>query len=158
MINNSFEDRSGDLLAISQGIKDDIFASLQSCLPGIIRSFNPITQTAEVFVAIKRRVKHDDGVKEDADPILPDVPVVFLGGGGSSLTFPVRAGDECLVFFSDRCIDAWYQSGGVQNQIVPRFHDLSDGFALVGIRSKPNVIKDFNQEKPSVVGGLVVDG
>lgn len=69
-------------------------------------------------------------------PILPDVPVVFPGGGGFALTFPVAAGDECLVVFASRCIDAWWQSGGVGEPMEPRMHDLSDGFALVGVRSQ----------------------
>lgn len=53
-------------------------------------------------------------------PILPDVPVVFPGGGGFALTFPVAAGDECLVVFASRCIDAWWQSGGVGEPMEPR--------------------------------------
>lgn len=65
---------------------------------------------------------------------------------------------EALVFFADHCIDAWYQSGGVQNQLMPRMHDISDGFALVGFRSKPNALKNFNIEKPNFVGGVMVDG
>ena len=64
--------------------------------------------------------------------------VVFPGGGGFALTFPVAAGDECLVVFASRCIDAWWQSGGVGEPMEPRMHDLSDGFALVGVRSQPH--------------------
>ena len=65
------------------------------------------------------------------------MPVVFPGGGGFALTFPVAAGDECLVVFASRCIDAWWQSGGVGEPMEPRMHDLSDGFALIGVRSQP---------------------
>lgn len=158
MRGGSMEDRAGDLMGIAQGIKDDVMASMHSSMPGIIHSFNAEYQTAEVQVAIRRRVKHADGVREERDPLLLDVPVCFLGGGGHSLTFPVQKGDECIVFFADRCIDAWYQSGGVQNQVMPRMHDLSDGFALVGVRSKPNTINDFNEVKPNFAGGLMVDG
>jgi phage baseplate assembly protein gpV len=56
------------------------------------------------------------------------------------MTFPVVAGDECLVVFSSRCIDAWWQNGGyANNQAMFRMHDLSDGFAFVGISSVPQV-------------------
>lgn len=158
MINASMEDRSGDLLSIARGIKEDVMGSLHSSIPGIINSFDPVTQSAEVQVAIRRRVKHEDGVREVDDPLLMNVPVCFLGGGSTYLTFPVQKGDECIVFFADRCIDAWYQSSGVQNQVMPRMHDLSDGFALVGFRSIPKAIPNFNTEKPSVTGGFVVDG
>lgn len=111
MAKRSMEDRSTDLMAISQGIKDDIMSTLHSAMPGIIKSFNSDLQTAVVQTAIRRRVKREDGLKHEADPVLADVPVLFLGGGNSRLTFPVQAGDECLVLFADHCIDAWYQSG-----------------------------------------------
>lgn len=76
-------------------------------------------------------------------PLLVDVPVMFPGGGGVSLTFPIKKGDECLVVFSARCIDAWWQlgagSGATPGQVPPdaRMHNLSDGFAFVGLRSNP---------------------
>ena len=34
--------------------------------------------------------------------------------------------------FASRCIDAWWQSGGVQDQAEMRMHDLSDGFVSWG--------------------------
>ena len=46
-------------------------------------------------------------------PILPDVPVMFFGGGGMTITAPIKPGDECLVIFADRCIDGWWWLGGV---------------------------------------------
>ncbi|MFW8450019.1 Gp138 family membrane-puncturing spike protein, partial [Klebsiella pneumoniae] len=61
-------------------------------------------------------------------PLLVDVPVVFPRGGGCTLTFPVKPGDECLVIFADRCIDFWWQSGGIQEPVDERMHDLSDAF------------------------------
>jgi hypothetical protein len=76
-------------------------------------------------------------------PLLINIPVEFPGGGGVTLTFPINPGDECLVTFSARCIDAWWLLGaGPSNapgRAPPdqRMHDLSDGIARVGIRSKP---------------------
>ena len=32
------------------------------------------------------------------------------------------------LFLLDMCIDAWWQSGGIQNQVERRRHDLSDVF------------------------------
>lgn len=70
-------------------------------------------------------------------PMLLDCPVGWQGGGGVTLTFPINPGDECLVVFASRCIDAWWALGGIQEQAELRMHDLSDGFAFVGVRSKP---------------------
>ncbi len=80
-------------------------------------------------------------------PIITDVPIAWQGGGGVTATFPIKAGDECLVVFSARCIDAWLQNGFLPpNGSTPnpamtppdaRMTNLSDGFAFVGVRSFP---------------------
>lgn len=69
-------------------------------------------------------------------PVLVDCPVIFPGGGGFEFTFPIAAGDEGIVIFASRCIDAWWQNGGVQPQAELRMHDLSDGMFLPGMFSQ----------------------
>ena len=109
-----------------------------TALPGIIVSFDPDKHTVSVQPAIKGRKRLPDGTYEEIDmPVLLDCPVVFPGGGGVTLTFPLKAGDECLVVFASRCIDGWWQLGGVQNPAEFRMHDLSDGFCIPGGRSQP---------------------
>ncbi|MEI2267161.1 Gp138 family membrane-puncturing spike protein [Erwinia sp. CGal63] len=124
-----------------QALADSISSTLRVALPGIIQSFDPEAVTCVVQPAIKGSVLDTHGQPVSlALPLLVDVPVVFPRGGGCTITFPVRAGDECLVIFSDRCIDFWWQSGGVQEPVDPRQHDLSDGFALVGPQSQKEKI------------------
>lgn len=109
-----------------------------TALPGIVESVNLAAQTVTVQPSVREQVMMDDGTPASVPlPLLPDVPIIFPSGGGYSLTFPVEPGDECLVVFADRCIDAWWQSGGVQEQADLRAHDLSDGFAIFGPRSQP---------------------
>lgn len=113
-------------------------SKLWTALPGIVQNFNAAANTCSVQPAIKGNVRSPDGSQKSINmPLLLDCPVVWQGGGGCTLTFPVKAGDECLVVFASRCIDAWWQLGGVQEQAEFRMHDLSDGFALVGLRSVP---------------------
>lgn len=110
-------------------------------MPGIIQSFNAGAITATVQLAIKGVVRAPDGSAQFVNlPLLVDVPVHFPRGGGCTLTFPVAKGDECLVVFAARCIDSWWQSGGVQAPMEPRVHDLSDGFAFVGFFSQATKI------------------
>lgn len=125
-------------------------AAINCCLPGVVKRFDPETQTAQIQPTIRRRIRTPRGVQEMDYPLLTDVPVLMLGGGQHFFTMPVAVGDECIVLFSDGCMDAWYQSGGVQNPILARAHDLSDGFAIVGFRSKPNAIKDMNTTYPEI--------
>ncbi|WP_048784601.1 Gp138 family membrane-puncturing spike protein [Pantoea vagans] len=126
-------------------LSDTIFSMLRVSMPGIIQSFDPITCTCTVQPAISGQVANEAGELKSAPlPLLVDVPVVFPRGGGCTITFPVKAGDECLVVFSDRCIDFWWQNGGVQEPVDPRQHDLSDAFAFIGPQSQAEVIGNIS--------------
>lgn len=122
-----------------------IMSSLRVSMPGIVQSFDPGTVTAIVQPAIKGYEPDSNGVNQSTTlPLLVDVPVVFPRGGGCTLTFPVKAGDECLVIFADRCIDFWWQNGGVQEPVDDRVHDLSDAFCIVGPQSQAQKISGIN--------------
>lgn len=126
-------------------LSDTIFSMLRVSMPGIIQSFDPIACTCTVQPAISGEVADEAGqFKSSPLPLLVDVPVVFPRGGGCTITFPVKAGDECLVVFSDRCIDFWWQNGGVQEPVDPRQHDLSDAFAFIGPQSQAEVIGNIS--------------
>jgi hypothetical protein len=138
---NSFDE---GLLAAFDGRQ----AQMWTALPGIIQSFNPDAVTCVIQPAIKAQVRAPDGSTQGvALPLLLDCPVVFPRGGGCTLTFPVAAGDECLVVFASRCIDSWWTSGGVQVQSEFRMHDLSDGFCLPGPFSQATKISGISTSK-----------
>ncbi len=114
-----------------------LIKDLHTSMPGIIKAFDAAKQTASVQPAIKRVFV---GLGAQPLPLCTDVPVVFPAGGDLVMTFPVRPGDECLLHFGERAIDWWFDQGGVQEASEIRFHDLSDGFAVVGISSKPRFL------------------
>lgn len=114
---------------------------LWTSLPGIVQSFDAAQMTVTVQPTINGRYIDSTGAGQSLQmPVLLDVPVVWPGGGGATLTFPIAEGDECLVVFAARCIDAWWSLGGVQDPPEIRMHDLSDSFALVGLRSLPRAL------------------
>ena len=124
------------MMVFGEGIQSRIWTSF----PGVIQSYDPTKRTCVVQPALKALVEDVNGVKSWINlPLLVDCPVQFPGGGGITLSFPIAAGDECLVIFSARCIDAWWQLGGVQVQAELRMHDLSDGMVIPGFSSVPNV-------------------
>jgi hypothetical protein len=116
-------------------------AGLWTAMPGIIDSFDPVKMTCQVTLSIFGQQRAEDGtiIQIQIKP-LQDCPVVFPSGGGFNLTFPLTEGDEVLVVLASRCIDSWWQSGGIQSQAELRMHDLSDGFVLPGVRSQPRVL------------------
>ncbi len=116
-------------------------SGIWTATPGIIQSVDTTKWTCSVQPAIKGSVEDENGAVQSVNlPLLINVPIVFPGGGGYVMTFPLAAGDEVLVIFASRCIDAWWQSGGSDNEpMEARMHDLSDGFAIPGPRSQPKV-------------------
>lgn len=126
------DDREGSYRTMQEGAQ----AALWTALPGIVQAFDATKGTVTVLPAIEGARQMPDGSMQKIRlPLLVDVPVVFQGGGGATLTFPIAQGDECLVIFASRCIDGWWQLGGAQPALDPRMHSLGDGFALVGVRS-----------------------
>lgn len=132
--------------AIRLGFRD-LQAKLWTSCVGIIESVDLGAQTCSVQPAIKGKVQLEDGSFQTVElPLLVDVPLIFPRAGGFSITFPVKKGDECLVSFSARCIDAWWQSGGIQEALESRMHDLSDGFAILGPTSQPRKLADVQTD------------
>lgn len=124
---------------------------LYTALPGIVDSFDAKKQTVKVRPAIRTIYSPDAyaglGQPEYRDiNVIVDVPVVFPGCGDYALTFPVKQGDEVLLVFAQRSIDYWFDRGGVQDQSDERDHHAADAIAIVGLRSQPNVLDDFDEE------------
>ncbi|CCF09305.1 Gp138 family membrane-puncturing spike protein [Pantoea ananatis] len=141
----SLNSQVGSSEHMSSQLYNTIFSMLRVSLPGIVLSFDPATCTCTVQPAIAGQGVDEKGQSQSAPlPLLIDVPVIFPRGGGCTITFPVKAGDECLVVFSDRCIDFWWQNGGVQEPVDPRQHDLSDAFAFVGPQSQAQKISGIS--------------
>jgi len=117
-------------------LKNSILESLHVALPGEVVSYDSETRTAKIQPVIR------GWDRKEKPPVLLDVPVFFPG----SFVYSVSPGDECLVVFADVCIDSWFMNGGVSTPMSARKHDLSDGFAFVGFRSKKNVVEGIDLE------------
>ena len=130
---------------------------MNTCYPDRIISFDVLTQT-EVVKLVIERLFSDLSSNYQSIPAkeLVDVPCHFPKGGGHSITMPVVAGDDCLVFFAQRGIDHWLyegeeETGGLLDRPSPqhkRRNSQSDALALIGFGSgivaeTPRVIEDF---------------
>ncbi|WP_347252901.1 Gp138 family membrane-puncturing spike protein [Leminorella grimontii] len=128
----SLQNQTGTEQQMLQQLTAAVSTQLRVAMPGIVQSFDADAVTCVVQPAIRC----SDGLKPVNLPLLVDVPVSFQRGGGVTLTFPIAPGDECLVVFADRCIDFWWQSGGIQDPVDQRMHDIADAFAIVGPQSQ----------------------
>lgn len=133
-----------DLPDVFSLLKQDFFASLNCVKIGRIQSFDGEKHTAQVQILFKR-VLPDLTIK--SYPLLVDVPVMTLQGGGGSLQFPITKGDQCLLLFSDRRLDEWFQTGGESAPGSPRLHDMSDAIAIVGVNALGGSLPDAPTNK-----------
>jgi hypothetical protein len=143
---NTIGERVGSMDEFYRRMLENFSNSLRVTIPGIIQDFDAATQTATVQPAIREKIINpvDLTLSWVELPLLLDVPIVLPRAGGFVLTMPIQPGDECLVVFADMCIDAWFSSGDVQNQMERRRHDLSDAFAIVGAWSQPRRLNGYS--------------
>lgn len=127
--------------AIKTGVNTGLL-NAKFCYPAIVEAVDVAKQTLQAKIAIKQIV---DGVNTSFSACV-DLPFVFPTSSEWSITLPVKVDDEVLLLFADRCIDGWFTNGGEQPQIVHRVHDISDGFALIGINSQPNIISNYDAD------------
>ena len=147
----SNNERQLDQLGIIRDAINTALVNLQTCLPAIVEQVDLEKMTVTVQPAIQAQVRQADGSLVLMDlPLLQDVPIQFPSGGGCTMTFPIQKGDECQLHFSSRCIDLWWQNGGVQAPFESRKHDLSDAFAFFGAKSQPNVISNISADSVQV--------
>lgn len=125
-------------------LKLDIFRSLRCVMVGQIVSFDKAKKTAKIKIMIKRVLPNGNPASY---PTLVDCPVFTLQGGGGGIQFPIAAGDDCVVIFSDRNIDAWFKTGSEAAPFNARCHDLSDGIALVGINALNSPLQNYVSSK-----------
>lgn len=133
-----------------EGIRVAIEAAqrrMWTAMPAKIVSFDATKGTASAQIMIKAIWRDEKGVVSPVDmPVLLDCPVQRFGGGDFVITAPISVGDECLVVFSSRAIDAWWQSGQASLPVEYRMHDLSDGFIIPGFQSVPNAVTGWSTD------------
>jgi Phage protein Gp138 N-terminal domain len=131
-----------------QAAVEKLRRELNTSTPAIVRSFDPATQTAVVVPVVRRLFVGADAFMDLPD--LLDVPVGWPQGGGFALTVPLVPGDEVEVVFAQRCIDAWFARGGVNEPAETRFHDLSDAVVVAGLRSRPRALAAYQTDAVEV--------
>ncbi|MDQ0507425.1 Gp138 family membrane-puncturing spike protein [Xanthobacter agilis] len=138
--------RYEDIREAVETIVESRLAELHTAEPCTIVKMNWETQTADLQPTTKSIIRKPDGTTEWIfKPVIPDVKVHFPSGGGLSLTFPLKEGDEVLAVMASRSPDVWQQNGGEQQIIDTRMHDLSNAFCIPGFRSDKNALSDVSE-------------
>lgn len=143
--------RYEDLDEAISAIVEAKLSQITTSVPCEVVSVDLAKQTVVLQPTVKARVNKPDGTSEwMALPQIPDVPIHFPSGGGVSMTFPIKKGDEALAVISSRSQDAWQQNGGVQPQVDLRSHDLSNAFAFVGFKSNGKALENVSSASTQI--------
>lgn len=110
---------------------------IHTSLPAKVVEFHADTQTVTIELMIEQ-IDHND--QQLALPPLVDVPVQMFSYGEFFITAEPKQGDEGMAYFSERCIDGWWESGQKSVPMDIRFHDFSDAHFVGGTKSKPNAL------------------
>ena len=114
--------------ALRQGLKD-----LYTCMPGIVRSYDPETRRATVQGALS--IVTTDGRVIDRTPV-HDVPVVLPAGGGFALTFPLEPGDPVLLVYSQRGLSGFKKMHDLSAPDLDGFFSEKDAVAIPGFGAR----------------------
>ena len=140
-----------DLRYLLNMIKNEVKRELNCHAIGTIITFDATTATCTVAFNYKKILKQRNATSENTYtdvivdyPVLVRVPVIVIGGGGGYTTYPIFAGDTCLLMFCDRDIDLWLEQGSTSSPPnSERLHDLSDAVALVGLNPVTKPILNY---------------
>jgi hypothetical protein len=131
-------------------------------IPARVERYDAATQKIDAKPLVQRSYFDEAGDRQvESFPVVPSVPVLFPGGGGYRVVFPVAAGDFCLLIISSVPLDRWLSGRG--GEVDPEVDDggaLHHAVALVGLHPfgaplsyAPAAAASFGQDSAS--GGLV---
>ncbi len=142
--------RTADQTTQMREIIDRALSRVNTCIPGVIQSFDSSAQTASVIPAIQSKKIVDDIVSFEDYPVIVNVPVIFpfVTTLGFALTLPIQSGDSCILLFAQRALDNWHDLGGIQPPETTnggvRHHDLTDAIAILAAPPAPNILSNWN--------------
>ena len=106
-------------------------SNIHTAIPGTVKAYDAGSNRATVQPF--GNFKTDDG-RSFPYPVIYNVPVVFpTGAGGSAgVTFPIIAGDGCLLVFGEDNLDDFLLGGDSDDR---RKHALNDAICIPGLYS-----------------------
>lgn len=150
---SNFPKEQPTLLQSLRYMKNNIFSNINCHNIGRILSFDPQTQTATIELM---QIKQFNNQLITPAP-LTDVPLVIYGSGGGHITLPDPTGTICLLFFMDRNIDAFLETGEAYVPETSRMHDFTDCVALTTFKTLANPLTEYDERAISIFNEEVIN-
>ncbi len=141
--------------------------SLHVCLPAKVVKWNASKQRANCQILVKDVSEDETGARQAKSiPVVPGVPVQFLGAGGFRITCPISDGSLVIqgkqmpattgtLFFADRSLDKWLAGSGSEvDPEIDHDHDISDAIFVPGLMPFGSPLQDV----PTAAGSVGFDG
>lgn len=109
-----------------------------TALPARVVDYDRASQSCSVQVVLKRAYMDEEGTRQTEElPVIPHVPVGFLGGGDYGITFELAAGVTGMLVFSEASMDKWLNEGSSTptDPLDDRRNNLTDAVFYPGMRS-----------------------
>ncbi len=135
----------------------EALAELHTALPAVIVSYDPSSKRAQVqplFVRVYEDLEQNEVPLPY--PVLTEVPVRYLRGGGAFLHMPLAAGDPVWLICAQSSIDKVLAGDG-QTPLDPqdaRHHHIADAFVLAGLVTEQMAQDDVSANPTDVIHGL----
>lgn len=134
-------DRQTTLAEVINAAVDGGGRDIYTCIPAKVVKWDAQKQRADCQVLVKNVTDGEDGARQvESVPVVPGVPVQFIGAGGFRLTCPIsdgsagKAATTGSLFFSHRSLDKWLSgSGGEVDPELDHDHALGDAIFIPGL-------------------------
>lgn len=149
MANGSIDlrERFADETEVLETVIDGVLARLPKAGPVMLSEDSQDGHTAKLQPTTKAVIRKPDGSTQEVPlPVVPDVPVHFMGGGGITTTYGLKQGNEGFSVPAALGLDGWHQNGGVQSAGDTRQHAMWDALFIPGVRSDPNKLKGVSPD------------
>lgn len=134
-------------------ILDARSAEIRVALPGKVVRYDAVKQVADIQPQLKDAYVNDEGEVVARDfPVIPNVPVQFLRGGGFFVVVPIAAGDTGLLIFNDLPIDRWRASGQASHPGDIRRHSLTSAVFVPGLVPAAGALTEAQANADLVLG------
>lgn len=151
--------------SLHKTIQDEVFRNLANTHTILVAKVVGVNESTIDCKPVVNRVV--DGVSIEL-AIFPEVPPIFMQGGGSYTAHPISTGDYCILVVSERCFDNWYNGSDFVKPPDSRMFNYSDSFAIVGVNplataiTIPKIItkigNSHSEGDQNIIGDITVTG
>lgn len=135
-------DQTPSLIQLLKQAIDKRLLYVHTALIGRVESYDANTQLADIQPLLKRSIHTDQAQsKQEALPLLVDVPIIFPRAGGFFISLPVQPGDCVQVLFNETSIDEFLTEMPSPIASAGRF-TLQGAVAIPGIYPHSRPLKD----------------